>query len=382
MNANLNRGSSRYIDQTYKEEYKSFVPSLINRSFDWKDKQINILLGDAMHALGQLNAYAQLTPSIDRHIPLFIAREVVASNHIETINSQLQQAFLPPHSSSEKCQQSWQELRNYIKAINWAVEELKHYPLSIRLVKKTHKILFSGLPEEHHFAGKMREGSPLEKSLQEEDISYLPPDKHEIKRLVNDGKKFWRNDDLELPHLIKMAISLYQFENILPFLNGNGRTVRTLMILELLSVEYLTKPILCLSAFFERNRMEYYHRLNLIRTRNDIEQWIRFFLNGIRETAEESIQIITQINDLKSNYTKRIENKLGVKRHKTVHRLLDHLYTKPFMSVNEMSELLGLSFQSTNQLVKDMEKTEIIHEISGVKRNRIYTLWEYLTLFE
>ncbi|MFA8435744.1 MAG: Fic family protein [Marinifilaceae bacterium] len=382
MRSGLNLGSSRYIAETIKEEYKSLSPSLINRSFEWKDKQINILLESTMHELGELNAYCKLMPNIDRYIPLFIAREVVASNHMEGIASNLGHAFTIPSGSSQMQKLAWKELRNHVEAINWGVEELKRFPLSVRLVKQTHKILYSDLPDEETIGGKMRTDSPWETNTIEESSNYLPPNKNELKRLINDGKKFWRNDDLELPLLIKMAISLYQFENVLPFLNGNGRTARTLMILELLSLGFLEKPIFCLSRFFEQNRLEYYHRLNQVRTRNDIEQWIKFFLHGISQTSQESKNLLNQVRDLITGYQARIETQLGKKRHKSSHQLLQIMLTKPYLSVNEISEHLELSFQSANQLVRDLESIDMIREISGVKRNRVFHLWEYLKIFE
>lgn len=382
MKTNLNNNNSSYITQTYKEEYKSFSPGLINRSFEWKDKQINILLETAIHQLGELNAFTQLFPNLDRHIPMFIAREVVASNHMERINSHLSEAFLSPLNPGEKQENTWQELRNYIKAITWGVNELKRFPLSIRLVKQTHKILFSNLPQEYETAGKMRTSPPLDKYKMAENTNYTPPNKHEIRRLIDDGRRFWRNDSLQLPQLIKMAISLYQFENILPFLNGNGRTARTLMILELISLNYLSKPIFNLSSYFERNRMEYYHNLNLIRSQNDIEQWIKFFITGIRETAQESKEILLQIQNLNNSYIKRINSQLGKKRHKNAYSLLNILYSNPYITVNQTAEKLNISFQSANLLIKEIEKIDMIREIYGIKRNRIYSLWEYAIQFE
>jgi Fic family protein len=383
MTDRLNKKSTGdFIYQSFKEGYKSITPSLINRSFEWKDKQINILLESAMLELGELNAYSKFFSKIELYLPMFIAQEVLASNLIEGNKCDLQQLFIEDSSKSFKSRYAQQEVSNHIKAIRWGVDELKKFPLSVRLIKEAHRILCSDLPSKKEFGGKFR---PFYRAIDnpvEEEMNYIPPNKHELKILINDGKKFWRNDDLELPQLIKMAISLYQFENILPFLDGNGRTARTLILFEILSLKFVAQPIFCLSVFFEKNRLEYYHRLNLIRTRNDIEQWIRFFLTGIKESAQHSKLLLDKIEKLHQNYQFVIENKMGKKRKQSANRLLNEFYSKPFMSVNDIKEKLGLSFQSANQLIKEFEIHELVKEHLGARRNRVFYLWEYLHLFD
>lgn len=371
-----------FVYQSFKEGYKSVTPSLINRSFEWKDKQINILLESAMLELGELNAYSKFFPEIEKHIPLFIAQEAVASNLIEGNNSNLFQAFITDTSKSFKSIYAQKEITNHIEAIKWGVGELLKYPLSIRLIKESHRILCADLPSKKEFGGKLRPFYPRSDGPLSEKLNYTPPNKHELKVLINDAKKFWRNDDLELPQLIKMAISLYQFENILPFLDGNGRTARTLFLFELLSLKFVARPVFCLSVFFEKNRLEYYHRLNLIRTKNDIEQWIRFFLTGIRESALYSKDLLSKIEDLNTHYNSVIENKMGKKRKQSAKQLLSEFYLNPFMGVNDVKEKLGLSFQSANLLVKEFETYGLLKEHVGARRNRVFYLWQYLNLFE
>jgi Uncharacterized conserved protein len=179
-----------------------------------------------------------------------------------------------------------------------------------------------------------------------------------------------------------MAISLYQFENILPFLDGNGRTARTLILFEMMELNFVRKPVFCLSVFFERNRLEYYHRLNLIRSKNDIEQWIRFFLTGIKESALYSKEILSNINSMEERNQKLIEEQMGKKRHQSAKQLITEFYSKPFLSVNDIKEKLGLSFQSANLLIKEFENIGLVKELVGARRNRLFYLWEYLSLFE
>ncbi|MDM8161371.1 Fic family protein [Labilibaculum sp. K2S] len=383
MSVKLNKKTGGdFIYQSFKEGYKSVTPSLINRSFEWNDKQINILLESAMLELGELNAYSKFFPGIDNHIPLFIAQEVIASNLIEGNKSDLYQAFVSDVSQSFKSQYAQKEIANHINAIHWGVNELKKFPLSVRLVKEAHKILCSDLPAKEEFGGKLRSFFHARENPFEEEPNYSPPNKHELKILINDGKKFWRNDDLELPQLIKMAISLYQFENILPFLDGNGRTARILILFETISLKFVARPIFCLSVFFEKNRLEYYHRLNLIRSKNDIEQWIKFVLTGVRETALYSKNLLGNVEGLTKYYESIIEEKMGKKRKQSAKQLLSEFYSNPFMSVSDVKEKLQLSFQSANLLVKEFETHNILKEYAGARRNRVFYLWEYLNLFE
>lgn len=383
MSVKLNKKTQgNFAYQSFKEGYRSVTPSLINRSFEWKDKQINILLEGAMLELGELNAYSKFFPNINQHVSLFVAQESVASNLIEGSKCNISQAFVPENSRSFKRIYEQKEITNHIEAINWGVKELRRFPLSIRLVKEAHKLLCTDLPQKEDFGGKIRPSYEFNDSKFESDFEYSPPNKHELKILINDGKKFWRNDDLELPQLIKMAISLYQFENILPFLDGNGRTARTLILFEMLELKFIYKPIFCLSVFFEKNRLEYYNRLNLIRSKNDIEQWIKFFLTGIRESAIHSKEILAQLKKLIDKYNTQIESQMGKKRHQTAKLLMSEFYSKPFLTVNEVKEKLGLSFQSANQLIKEFESAGLIKELVGARRNRIFYLWEYLNLYE
>lgn len=378
-----NKKNSSFIQQAYKQEYKSFSPLLINRLFEWKDKQINIQLEATMLELGELKSVVKYVGHAEELKPMFIAYEAIASNNMEGIPTKIQQAFLPNISTSIKQQRAQKFLDNYIESINWGVKELEKFPLSFRLIKETHKILYKDLPKQIESAGKLRFGKNIKHKMQfVEENNFIPPNKHELKILINDAKQFWRNENLELPQLIKIAISLYQFEIILPFLDGNGRTARTLLILEMLSLEFLEHPIFCLSTYFEKNRLEYYNRLNLIKSKNDIEQWIRFFLNGIKETANHCKQLILDIDLLKKDYQIKIKELLGKKRYPSASTLITVLLKTPYLSVTEISEKLHLSFQSSNQLTKELAEIGLIREISGVKRNRIFFLWEYIELFE
>ncbi len=374
MNTPENKSKGNFFYESSREGYRSVTTSLINRSFEWKDKQINILLEQAVLHLGELNAFSKYYPNIKKFLHLFAVREAVASAIMEG-----QQVDLKSVLAKSK---SFCEVLNHTNAIEWGAKELRRFPLSIRLIKQAHQMLFDDIPMHQNYGGKLRNQQQIITEKYSRDNNYTPPNKHQLKVLINDGKKFWRNDKLELPHLIKMGISLYQFDNILPFLNGNGKTARTLILFELMELKFLRLPIFCFSVFCVQNRMEYYHRLNLVRTKNDIEQWILFFLEGVIKTTKQSNKILTSLYALNTYYLQQIEQNLGVKRQYSARRLIELFYEKPFLTVNDMKEALGISFQACNMLIKQFLMLNFVQTVASGRRNRVFFLWKYVALFE
>ncbi len=182
-----------------------------------------------------------------------------------------------------------------------------------------------------------------------------------------------------MPHLIKIGIAHYQFETIHPFLDGNGRIGRLLITLFLVSNGLLHKPTLYLSDFFERNRMLYYDNLSRVSSRNDLTQWLKFFLVGVRETSENSIQTFKNIIALRSEVEQKIVT-LG-KKYDLAKSFLEYLYKEPKTDAQAASESLDVNITTALRLIDDFEKLGILEEITGYKRNRIFSFEEYLKIF-
>jgi Fic family protein len=362
-------------------EYKSFLPTAINHEWVISDAKINRLLSEADLKLGELNAFSQLVPDIDFFIKMHITKEASQSNRIEGTKTNMEDVLQAETSIDPEKRDDWEEVHNYIDAMNQAILSLEQLPLSNRLLKQAHRILLQGVRGRHKLPGEFRSSQNWIGGASLQDAIYIPPHHNEVGDLMSDLEKFINNEELNIPHLIRIGIVHYQFETIHPFLDGNGRLGRLLITLYLVSNKILHKPALYLSDFFERYRMLYYDNLTRARTKNDLAQWLTFFLVGVLETAQNSIDTLNSIIKLRQEVEgQRIMN-LG-KRIPRAKQLLNYLYRKPLIDVAEIVTVMEIDSSTAHRLIKDFEKLNILKERSKFKRNRIYVFEEYLNLFE
>ena len=362
-----------------QREYKSFSPSFINHPFAWENRQIDQLVEQAANLLGALKTYAEIVPDVDFSMPMSIAKEAIDSNLIEGTKTKIDEVVLPQTEIPATRRADWEEVQNYIEAMNFAIAELPRIPLSMRLLKDVHKILMSGVRGRHKAPGEIRRSQNWIGGASLADALFVPPSPKELPDLLSDLEKFWHNTSLQLPYLIKIAITHYQFETIHPFLDGNGRCGRLLIVLQLIDAQLLSKPTLYASTFFEKNKVSYYNSLTRVRTANDLEQWIEFFLIGIVETAQHGLKTFKAITALRQEYDTKILT-LGV-RAKNAQKLLHLMYATPIINARSVEKELEISFSSANRLLKSLTALGVLKETTGHSRNRLFVLEKYLNLF-
>lgn len=361
--------------------YSYFMPSFINEQWKWEEQGINSLLEKAAIKLGELNSYSKLVPNIDLFIQLHVTKEAVVSSRIEGTKTQMEEALMEEDEISAEGKDDWQEVKNYIQALNQAIIELETLPISSRLIKKTHQILLDNVRGELKQPGEYRRSQNWIGGNTLADAVFIPPHQQNVDVLMGDLEKFLHNEEIKVPALIKIGIAHYQFETIHPFLDGNGRIGRLLITLFLVDQKILNKPLLYLSAFFEKNKSLYYDNLTFVRTKNDMIQWLKYFLVGIAETAEDATKTLSDILELKTKLEISITTTFG-KRSNNALLLLQFLFKKPIVHVNQVKEITKCSYKSANDLVADFVNAGILKEMTGQNRNRIFVFDQYLKMFE
>ena len=366
------------LKQGYKYQY--FMPEKINHDFSWEDTSINTLLEKASFHLGALNSFSSLVPDADMFIIMHIFKEAVISNRIEGTRTNIEEALNEQDNLDPEKRNDWQEVHNYVKAMNNAIQELENLPLSNRLIKNTHKILLSTGRGEHKSPGEFRISQNWIGGTSLSDAVFIPPAHEELPELLSDLELFLNNTNINIPHLIRIAIAHYQFETIHPFLDGNGRIGRLLISLYLVHSKVLQKPLLYLSDFFEKNKTLYYDNLTFVRTKNDISQWIKYFLEGVSQTAENSAQTLKKIIELKTDLEKNKLLSLG-KRTKTANEFLYFLFHSPVITSTALQKEMKITAKTANSLIDAFIGLNILKERTGYSRNRIFVFDKYVELF-
>lgn len=362
-------------------KYKYFMPEEINHKWSISDSRLHKMIETVSFRLGELNSFAKLVPNMDLFIQSYVMTEAVTSSRIEGTHTNIEQAFSDELDINPEQRDDWWETTKYREAMNFALRELEEIPLSNRLIKKAHKILLSHARGKSKNPGQFRKSQNWIGGATIADAQFIPPSAEHVADLMSDLEKFLHNEDIGIPRLVKIAIAHYQFETVHPFLDGNGRIGRLMITLYLVSTGILEKPLLYSSDFFEKNKGLYFDKLTMARDKNDLLGWVYFFLRAIESTAIDAVASLNEIMSLKENLTTGKIPTLGRKT-RNAQKLLDLLFMRPVVSAGFVSKHIELSPKASNDLIRDFVSLDILKEITGYKRNRLFTFSDYLKILK
>ena len=361
-----------------QSDYECFIPHNLKELKLDIDDQLQSLINKAYLLLGRLDGMAITLPDIDLFVSMYVQKEAVISSQIEGTQASLIDV-LQKDRNNEKIKDT-EEIVNYIKATNYAFKRLEELPLCMRLIKETHSVLLSGVRGNEKSPGEFRKsqnwigytGCTLNTA------SFVPPSPEEMEHSLSDLEKYI-HEDSSISNLIKIALIHYQFETIHPFLDGNGRMGRLLIVLFLKERGLIEYPVLYLSYFFKKNRNRYYELLNNVRIKGEFEEWIKFFIEGICEISEDAISSIQKILKLKRIDMEKIRN---IPKGNISNLLLvyDYLLKHPFLETEDIRLLSDLSKPTVNKLLETLTELEILELVEEKKRYKQYVYKKYVDI--
>lgn len=358
--------------------YWAFIPNPLPPDLEW-DNLLVSLISRADLALGNLSGLGETLPNPHLLIYPFIRREAVLSSRIEGTRSSLSDLLLFEATRVEK-ERDVREVQNYVRAMEYGLRRLEELPLSLRLIRELHGILMEGVRGEQATPGEFRRSQnwigPPGCTLS--DATFVPPPVSEMMETLDQLERFL-HADADLPPLVELALIHYQFETIHPFLDGNGRIGRLLISLFLCQQGILTKPLLYLSAFFERHREEYYDRLLDVSQRGAWHEWIAFFLQAVVQQSGDAVRRARRLLDLhQSYYQMSLERRLPP----TARQLAELIFMKPVLNARVVQESLKVTYPGAQKAIDALVEQGMLSEITGGKRNRAYAAGEVLKILE
>jgi Fic family protein len=364
-------------------QYAAFIPAPLppHPPLKWDD-ELQYLLSKADRALGRLDGSIQTLPDPDLFVMMYVRKEAVLSSQIEGTQSSLNDLLeLEASIADARRPADVGEVVNYVRAMNYGLERLHDLPLSVRLIREIHAELLEGVRGRHLDPGEIRrtqnwigaQGCTLN------EATFVPPPPQEVPDHLSALERFIHSDE-NIPPLIKIGMIHAQFETIHPFLDGNGRVGRLLITFLLCQSEILIRPVLYLSYYFKRHRQRYYELLQNIRDNGDWESWIKFFLEGIATVSLEATNTARAIVELRETHRQAIIEHFGRAAGNGL-KVLESLYKTPFTTTTAVMKLLKITFPPASALIQKMIEREMLVEVTGQDRYRVYQYRPYVGLF-
>lgn len=354
----------------------AFVPNRLPPRLDCS-LELLVQVHDTSYSLGQMAVVAEYLPNPRLLVVPFLGLEAVLSSRIEGTVSTTTELFASEVGLPEEITEPTREVANYLRAMDQGLALLQELPLCLRLVRKLHATLMEGVRGQEWPGGELRRSQvhvgrprrPLE------EATYVPPPADRLSALLADWERF-ANEDQTLPALVQCALLHAQFEMIHPFYDGNGRVGRLLLSLFLRSKGYLDRPLLFLSAYFERYRDEYYRRLLAVSQAGDWPGWIRFFLTAVDYQAKASIRTAREIADLRDGIRGQFEG------NRVVRDLIDLLFEHPVVTNSLVAEKLDIAFPTATRAIGRLVDVGYLKEITGRARNQRFAAVKLLSAID
>lgn len=363
--------------------YRAFVPAPLPPDPPLLiDVELLDLLAKAERWLGNLNGAASKLPNADLFVLMYVRQEAALSSQIEGTQSTLEEVlqYEVEGSIHHGISPDVREIANYIAALNYGLEGLEDIALSLRLIKQIHKQLLVGTRGGWHSLGEFRTGQnhigPEGCTLA--TATFVPPPVPYMNEALSDFEKFLHDDSL--PDLIHCGLAHAQFETIHPFWDGNGRLGRLLITFLLAQRGVMKRPLLYLSHYIKAHKAEYYDRLMAVRNDGNWEGWLKFFLRGVVEVSKAATDTTDAILNLRERHRHLISEEMGSSSYALP--LLDFLFEYPYVSVRLVEGHLGCNNVTAANLIKRFETLDLLREITGKRRNKLYRYGDYLNLFE
>ena len=351
---------STYVDRTLGSiervpgefGYEHYVPRPLPRHLELS-VPTSRALSDADRALGRLAGAGRLLPNPHLLVNPYIITEALASSQIEGTQASLSEVLEAAADGEESQDIDIREVQNYIAAFEHARARLDDLPLSLRLLREAHAQLLRNVRGEEKTPGEFRStqnwigspGRPLQEAI------FVPP-RHEPEMIdaLQDWEAFLHERDSDLPPLVSCGLIHYQFETIHPFLDGNGRLGRLVIILYLIDIGELPEPLLYLSPYFERDRDAYYTLLQAVRERGELQEWLQYFLTGVAVQAKDAIDRAERLTDLQARYRAELAGDRSNASH-----LIDPLFANPFITTQRVMRVLGVTNAGANNVLRRLE---------------------------
>lgn len=362
--------------------YKSFVPAKLppNPPIQYDD-ELQGLLSLADRKLGRLDGVTQIFPNPELFVAMYVKKEAVLSSQIEGTQASFVDVLSTEYNQADdQRHDDVKEVINYVDAMNWGLEQLASFPLSLRLIRNIHARLIHNTRGANKNPGEFRTSQnwigPAGCTLN--TATFVPPTVPDMNVALGDLELFIHQEDF-IPALVKIAMIHAQFETIHPFLDGNGRMGRLLITFWLCQQNILTKPLLYLSFYFKKNRAEYYDRLMAVRKNGDWENWIKFFLRGIAEVSDEATESARAILKIKEDATNALYKK--DRTNSNYQRLLNYLFEQPFIKRSDVEQYLDVSNPTAGSILEVFCQMNILVDCTPDKaRNKMYAFGKYLDI--